>query len=27
MFNAVYSMYIYLGMVGANWTSLVCNVD
>jgi len=27
MFNAVYSMYIYLGMVGANWTSLVCNLD
>jgi len=27
MFNAVYSVYIHLGVVRVNWASLVCNQD
>jgi len=26
-FNAVYSVYIHLGVVRVNWDSLVCNLD
>jgi len=26
-FKAVYSVYIYLGVVYVNWASLVCNLD
>jgi len=27
IFNAVYSVYIHLGVVRVNWASLVCNLD
>jgi len=27
IFIAVYSVYIYLGVVRVNWASLVCNLD
>jgi len=27
IFNAMYSVYIHLGVVRANWVSLVCKLD